>query len=363
MTVGIPNAGQVNALGMINIRGERSVDLQGRPRQAPVDGPAAGRRAEGLRGVPQAARCARAGGRARRAVRPKRRTWRRCRCTACRSRSRIRSTRRTCGRPAAATRATTSTSRRAITRWSRSCGPRARSSTPRRTPPSTTGAPAIPAASTTPDKVLVSTLGYQRSTWAGNPAQPLRHDARGVARLELGLGRVGRRQPGDVQPLRGDARLVPRPGQPQLGRAAAAAEGADLVPRRRHRLRHPQRSHRHPLPAASRDSAKVLDALKDPVNGYYDPRDVFTTIPRSAVLDELVRRRGGARRARKGSLKGMRIGIIRESMLTFPGIKADEPIVTGGRRRRSSGARRAPRRDAGRIDRSAVGRTTRRSRT
>ena len=28
-----------------------------------------------------------------------------------------------------------------------------------------------------------------------------------------------------------------------------------------------------------------------------------------------------------GSLKGMRIGIIRESMLLFPGVKADEPIV------------------------------------
>src|SRR4029077_18761496 len=28
----------------------------------------------------------------------------------------------------------------------------------------------------------------------------------------------------------------------------------------------------------------------------------------------------------RGSLRGMRIGIIRESMLTFPGVKADEPI-------------------------------------
>ena len=29
-----------------------------------------------------------------------------------------------------------------------------------------------------------------------------------------------------------------------------------------------------------------------------------------------------------GSLKGVRIGVIRESMLTFPGVKADEPIAT-----------------------------------
>ena len=37
------------------------------------------------------------------------------------------------------------------------------------------------------------------------------------------------------------------------------------------------------------DSAKVLDALKDPVTGYYDPRDVFTTVPRASVIDDLVR--------------------------------------------------------------------------
>ena len=32
------------------------------------------------------------------------------------------------------------------------------------------------------------------------------------------------------------------------------------------------------------DCAKVLDALKDPDTGYYDPRDPFTTVPRSSVL-------------------------------------------------------------------------------
>ena len=32
------------------------------------------------------------------------------------------------------------------------------------------------------------------------------------------------------------------------------------------------------------DCAKVLDALKDPDEGYYDPRDPFTTVPRSSVL-------------------------------------------------------------------------------
>jgi hypothetical protein len=32
------------------------------------------------------------------------------------------------------------------------------------------------------------------------------------------------------------------------------------------------------------DCAKVLDALKDPVAGYYDPRDPYTTVPRSSIL-------------------------------------------------------------------------------
>ena len=82
------------------------------------------------------------------------------------------------------------------------------------------------------------------------------------------------------------------------------------------------------------DSAKVLDALRDPVNGYYDPRDAFTTVPRASVLTDSYA--GAANTAGSpGSLKGVRIGIIRESMLTFPGIKADEPIAQPRPQRKS----------------------------
>ena len=179
MIVGMPNAGQVNALGTINIRGERSVTCKGDLDKASVGGRAAGRRAGGLRGVPQAARRARARGGARRASTAASPTWRRCRCTASRSRSRIRSTRRTCGRPAAAMRATTSTSRRAITRSSRSCAHKGaiiyakavhhRVQRARRR---------SRAARTSRQGPASSNLGYQRSTWAGNPSQPLRHHAR-----------------------------------------------------------------------------------------------------------------------------------------------------------------------------------------
>ena len=48
------------------------------------------------------------------------------------------------------------------------------------------------------------------------------------------------------------------------------------------------------------DAAKVLDALKDPKDGYYDPRDPFTTVPRSSILAKpySTPRRRPARRAR-----------------------------------------------------------------
>jgi amidase len=46
------------------------------------------------------------------------------------------------------------------------------------------------------------------------PGQCLRHDARRLVGLELGLGRLGQRQPRHVRPRRGDPRLDPRPGQP-----------------------------------------------------------------------------------------------------------------------------------------------------
>ena len=74
-----------------------------------------------------------------------------------------------------------------------------------------------------------------------------------------------------------------------------------------------------------KDATKVLDALKDPVNGYYDPRDIFTALPRSVLLDKPYS--DSIATGERGSLRGIRIGIIRESMLTFPGVKADEPMA------------------------------------
>src|SRR6201990_1677758 len=32
------------------------------------------------------------------------------------------------------------------------------------------------------------------------------------------------------------------------------------------------------------DCARILEAFKDPVEGYYDPRDPYTTVPRASIL-------------------------------------------------------------------------------
>jgi amidase len=182
-----------------------------------------------------------------------------------------------------------------------------------------------PGGRNTPDKVLVSTLGYQRSTWAGNPSNP--YDTTRAASIGSSSGSgvsVGANlvMCSLCEETRGSCRgpanhnsvalILP---QKALISFHGGAIGSDI---------HNDRTGIHCRSIT--DSAKVLDALKDPVDGYYDRRDVFTTIPRSAVLDGSYAATA-AMPGSKGSLKGMRIGVVRESMLTFPGVKADEPIV------------------------------------
>jgi amidase len=71
------------------------------------------------------------------------------------------------------------------------------------------------------------------------------------------------------------------------------------------------------------DAAKVLDALKDPVNGYYDPRDPMTTIGRETVSP--VPYSSFVIEGKPGALRGMRIGVVREFMTKFTA--ADGPVV------------------------------------
>ena len=176
-----------------------------------------------------------------------------------------------------------------------------------------------------PDHVLPSTLGYQRSTWAGNPSNP--YDTTRSASLgsssgsalsvstNMVMASLGEETRASCRgPSNHNAVALVLPHKSMLGFDGGAI-GADI---------YCDRSGIHCR--TIRDCAKVLDALRDPIEGYYDPRDPFTTVPRSSVLSGYARH--AAMRGEQGSLKGMRLGVIRESMLIPPGSKTEEPIVT-----------------------------------
>jgi Asp-tRNA(Asn)/Glu-tRNA(Gln) amidotransferase A subunit family amidase len=187
------------------------------------------------------------------------------------------------------------------------------------------GRPDPPGGPHKPDRVLPSTLGYQRSSWAGNPSNP--YDTTRAASLGSSSGSgtsvstnmvmcsLGEETRASCRgPSNHNAVALILPHKALLGFDGGAI-GADI---------HVDRT--GILARTIGDCAKVLDALKDPEAGYYDTRDPFTTVPRSSVLDSYERhaRASGA----PGALKGMRIGVIRESMTVRPGHKTDEPITT-----------------------------------
>jgi Asp-tRNA(Asn)/Glu-tRNA(Gln) amidotransferase A subunit family amidase len=172
-----------------------------------------------------------------------------------------------------------------------------------------------------PDKVLPSVLGYQRSTWGGNPSNV--YDTTRAASLGSSSGSgvsvsanlvmcsLGEETRASCRgPANHNAVALILPHKAMLGFDGGAI-GADIYCDRT-----------GILARTLGDAARVLDALKDAENGYYDPRDVYTTVPRSSVLDG-----GYARHATApASLKGMRIGIVRESMLLRHGDLSAEPI-------------------------------------
>jgi amidase len=174
-----------------------------------------------------------------------------------------------------------------------------------------------------PEKVLPSVLGYQRSSWAGNPSNP--YDTTRAASLgsssgsgvsvsaNLCMASLGEETRASTRgPANHNAVALILPHKAMLSFNGGAI-GADIYCDRS-----------GILARTIGDAAKVLDALKDPEAGYYDPRDPYTTVPRSSVLAT-----GYASHTKPmASLRGMRIGVIRESMLIRPGDKAVEPIAT-----------------------------------
>src|SRR5712671_395450 len=176
-----------------------------------------------------------------------------------------------------------------------------------------------------PDKVLPSTLGYQRSTWGGNPSNP--YDTTRSASLgsssgsalsvsaNLVMASLGEETRASCRgPSNHNAVALILPHKSMLGFDGGAI-GADI---------YCDRSGIHCRTIG--DCAKVLDALKDPVEGYYDPRDVYTTVPRSSVLSTPYASHAMAP-GTPGTLKGLRLGVIRESMTIPPGSKTEERRV------------------------------------
>jgi amidase len=177
-----------------------------------------------------------------------------------------------------------------------------------------------------PDQVLPSTLGYQRSTWGGNPSNP--YDTTRSASLgsssgsalsvsiNLVMASLGEETRASCRgPSNHNAVALILPHKSMLGFDGGAI-GADI---------YCDRSGIHCRTIG--DCAKVLDALKDPVEGYYDPRDVWTTVPRSSVLGSPYANHAKTP-GTSGALEGVRLGIIRESMIYPPGSMTEEPIVT-----------------------------------
>jgi amidase len=188
------------------------------------------------------------------------------------------------------------------------------------------GRPEAPDGPYAPEKVLPSVLGYQRSTWGGNPANP--YDTTRSASLGSSSGSavsvsanlvmcsLGEETRASCRgPSNHNAVALILPHKSLIGFNGGAI-GADI---------YVDRSGIHARKIG--DAAKILDALKSPIEGYYDSRDPYTTVPRSSVLGTPYA--GHAKMSgADGSLKGIRIGIIRESMIVRPGSMTEVPIVT-----------------------------------
>lgn len=174
-----------------------------------------------------------------------------------------------------------------------------------------------------PHAIFPSLLGYQRSTWSGTPVNP--YDTTRSASLgsssgsgvsvsaNLVMASLGEETRMSTRgPANHNAVALILPHKAMLGFDGGAI-GADIYCDRT-----------GILCRSLTDCAKVLDALKDPENGYYDPRDPYTTVPRSSVLDNYSQHIPYGVQA--GDLCGLRLGVIRESMLSA-GSKAAEPIT------------------------------------
>jgi len=176
-----------------------------------------------------------------------------------------------------------------------------------------------------PDQVLPSTLGYQRATWGGNPSNP--YDTTRAASLgsssgsalsvstNLVMASLGEETRASCRgPSNHNAVALILPHKSMIGFDGGAI-GADI---------YCDRSGVHGKSLS--DCAKILDALKDSREGYYDPRDPYTTVPRSSVLATAYASHLTHETPAK-ALKDVRLGVVRESMVYPKDSVTEQPIV------------------------------------
>jgi amidase len=176
-----------------------------------------------------------------------------------------------------------------------------------------------------PVKVLPSTLGYQRATWGGNPSNP--YDTTRSASLgsssgsalsvstNLVMASLGEETRASCRgPSNHNAVSLILPHKSMIGFDGGAI-GADI---------YCDRSGIHGKSLL--DCAKILDALKDPDGGYYDPRDPYTTVPRSSIISSTFTS-NLTLEIKDFALDKIRIGVVRESMVYPEGSLTEKPIV------------------------------------
>jgi amidase len=177
-----------------------------------------------------------------------------------------------------------------------------------------------------PAKLLPSTLGYQRTTWGGNPSNV--YDSTRAASLGSSSGSAVSVSANLVMASLGEETRASTRGPTNHNSVAlilphkamisfdGGAIGADIYCDRT-----------GVMCRSIVDCAKVLDALRNDDGSYYDPRDPFTTVPRASIISTSFASHAVPNGA-PGALRGMRIGVVRESMVYPKGSKTEEPIVT-----------------------------------
>jgi amidase len=170
--------------------------------------------------------------------------------------------------------------------------------------------------------ILPSQVGYGRSTWGGNTCNPydtarapsLGSSSGSGASVSANLVMCGLCEETRMScrgPANHNAVALILPHKAMVSYLGGAI-GADV---------YNDRTGVHCRSIA--DAVKVLDALRDPVAGFYDPRDVFTTVARSTTSTEPFA--SALTTGERGALSGMRVGIVREFMVRHR--LADQPIV------------------------------------